>query len=223
MDFEKILQVSETYFKEYFLYLFSFFRQSPEVFEDAIDKPSGKIAIFSTISAAIGVYLSNKYVSNQLLSGSAFVEAIGSEFSYWIAMGAVLYSASWVLDRSTQMADCMSAILRVFPVAYALGGYAAYIYHFVAPVWIAGRGHSIGAYAADVGIQFGVLVLYLPHSIRMKTQLGKLRTAGLSAVVIAAALMVGMFVYVSYAYNLAHAPATTPVARAAATMGTPKP
>jgi hypothetical protein len=223
MDLEKALEVAETYSREYLLYLLSFFDDNADNSPNDIKSPQGKIVLFSLISAAIGVYLSNKYVSNTVIPYQGIAGNAATELLYWIAAGVAIYIVLLALRAKVAVIDCLSAALRVLPVGYVLGAYTAYAYHYSAYLWSSGANGGPWPYVADILAQDLVLIVYLPGSIGAIPKVTKAQKLISTTIIVLSILFVQVGVYASASHQRQMEADKARAAAAAAQHAKPKP
>ncbi len=173
MDFEKALSFVETYSREYLLYLLDFFRRKQGDTKTGVEHPEGKIVVYAMISASIGLFLSYKFVSDTQLTQDAFAVELFAKFAYWLAIALVLHVLLILTGVRPEFMTSLLITLTVMPVAYALGGYAAYLANKLSWLWVdpekakyAYRGY---AYFGAVIAQLGIALVYFPRMVSRMT------------------------------------------------------
>ncbi|AAK24808.1 hypothetical protein [Caulobacter vibrioides] len=136
MDFEKALSFAEKYSREYLLYLLDFFRRKRGDLRTDVEQPEGKIVVYAMISASIGLFLSYKFVSGVDLTAQAFFIELFVKFAYWLAIALFLHLILLVTRAQAAFMTALLVTLTVMPVAYALGGYAAYLMNKLSWFWV---------------------------------------------------------------------------------------
>jgi hypothetical protein len=191
MGFETTLRFLETYAREYLLYLLAFFRPRPPETRSDVDTPEGKVVIYAVISASIGLVLSFASVG-RVLKANEFAVELFSKFAYWLAIALALHLTLKLLRARADFMVSLLAVLTVLPVAYALGGYAAYLLKYVG--WLWWTNSYPAAYAAAILAQLAITIVYLPRILARETVLGPLRTSLATGVVALLILAVQLFV-----------------------------
>lgn len=213
MDFDKTLAFLETYFREYLLYLLDFFRRKRTDATTAVEAPEGKIVVYAMISASIGLFLSHKYVSQRDLTGEAFAIELFVKFAYWLAIALTLHLLLVIVRARTEFMVALLTTLTVMPVAYALGGYAAYLMNKLAWLWTeqtvvrevadqlnasAHAQNTISAYGylGAVATQLAIAVIYFPRVLSRAPNLAPWRVAIASAGVSLVIVVVQLAAYI---------------------------
>lgn len=215
MDFEKALRFVETYAREYLLYLLDFFRRKRGDARTEVDTQEGKIVVYAMISASIGLLLSHKFVSNQDLTSQAFAIALFVKFAYWLAIALFLHLMLAALRARTDFMVSLLTTLTVMPVAYALGGYAAYLMNKLSWLWIeqpavreaadalkaAAQGQAAAGhygYKGAVAVQLVVATIYFPRVLSRNPELAHWRVAIAS---VGVSLLLGVVQLAAYLQN----------------------
>lgn len=212
MDFEKALRFVETYAREYLLYLLDFFRRKRGEATTEVEAPEGKIVVYAMISASIGLVLSYKFVSQRDLTSEIFAVELFVKFAYWLAIALFLHLLLVLVRARTDFMMSLLTTLTVMPVAYALGGYAAYLMNKLSWLWTeqemireaanqlkAGQSVASGyGYVGAVTAQLAIAVIYFPRVLSRNPALSGWRVA-VSA--IGVSLLIGVVQLAAYIQN----------------------
>lgn len=215
MDFEKALRFVETYAREYLLYLLDFFRRKRGDANTEVDTQEGKIVVYALISASIGLLLSYKFVSQRDLTREVFAVELFVKFAYWLAIALFLHLILVAVRARTDFMVSLLTTLTVMPVAYALGGYAAYLMNKLSWLWIAqpavqeaadalqaaAKGQTAVSgygYMGAVCAQLAIAVVYFPRVLSRNPDLARWRVAIAS---IGVSLLIGFVQLAAYIQN----------------------
>lgn len=185
MDLERALSFAEKYAREYLLYLLDFFRRKRSEPSTNVENPEGKIVIYALISASIGLFLSYKFVAETDLTAQTFAIELFVKFAYWLAIALFLHLLLVVMRSGVDFMTPLLVTLTVMPVAYALGGYAAYVMNKLSWFWVDldsnTRAHLGYAYFGAVTVQLAVAIIYFPRMLSRDGALARWRVAAASA------------------------------------------
>lgn len=127
MDIDKVIDDVERYLAQFILYLVSFFRGQKALEQDSPPALENNVVIFSILSAVLGSYITRRYGSGISLAGQGLLDATIGELLWWITLGVCLYVVMAAVKPRPPMMDCITVGLKVFPVAYVICAFIAYL------------------------------------------------------------------------------------------------
>lgn len=223
MDLEKSLTFAETYAREYVRYLLEFFGRAPDAVNPKDARtPEGKVVLFAMLSAALGAFLGQKFISGGAIAQGDLMIRVLLEFLYWLSLSILLELALFVLRAAPDFMDSILTTLKVLPVAYAMSGFAAFLAYNLALAFMADpvaepEGPHNAARAAAAFAELAVCAVYLPTSLRRLHKTGWLRAILASLMVL---LVISMVHFTAY-WTTVKAPAS-PTHAITAPAGAPR-
>lgn len=199
MDLEKAIGFAETYVRQYVAYLLAFFGESVDPAQEAeAPDPFKTVLIFSLISAFLGTSFAWHAVSGEFADSKTIAERMSLQFAYWLALAIFLLLVLSIMRTGVRMMTAILIVFSVTPVAYVIGGYAGFLWQYVArlwqPTWTASR---VEAYWAIVLVQFAISGIYFPAYIYRLAAMDRVRTAVSASLLLLLIALVQIFFFVA--------------------------
>lgn len=162
MDVDKIIEDVERYIADFILYLVTFFRRPKNPDPPSPTAPENNVIVFSILSALLGSYVTRRYGQETILDGSQLFNTVISELLKWIAYGVVLYAVMSWRKSKIHMIEAVTAILKIFPVAYVVGAFTSYVaFSFVELLGPAALFKDVAATWTATLVELGFITLYI--------------------------------------------------------------
>jgi hypothetical protein len=165
MNIYDIVSTTEKYFREFILYLLSFFY--PKDSENAISETDpllNKSIVFSLLSAIFGAYIWNIYIQDGREKFD-ILRYVVDKGLLWISIGILLYLIGRMLKIKLPLMSAVLCILRVVPVAHIVAIYSAYCARPIFKLFLGGHGAYEASYIAYI-IEIIILFFYLPKETK---------------------------------------------------------
>lgn len=125
----------------------------------------GSLLIFGLFNALIGGALQGLFIQRLAFKDINFPQIVIVQVCFWLLLTIILDFLLSVRERKAAFSETLTAILRVVPVAYVIGAYAAFVTYFLALLkydlhcqasWFANLAFGV--------VQVGLLAMFLPRA-----------------------------------------------------------
>jgi len=200
MDLNNILETLQKYSISYMRYVLSISDRGR--FAKRSDDFDGNLVIFSLISTLVGGYLYGKFIQNEEMTQRSFLSTTVREYSSWLFIAGLLYFLLNIRagTRST-FTNSISIVLRVLPVIFVVCAYTAEIISQIALLFENDGCAPWWGYAGFTLVQFVLIVAFFPISVSKDAQVGWLKSAVVTAMVILVISALQGFVLVQRTMN----------------------
>lgn len=187
MDMDSILALVEGRARAYILHILGFFGDTVEMEKGVADPIDSGALIFGLISLAIGITLQDIYTSDLGFAKIDYPSRFVSEISFWVFLSLIIHLVLTAGRRGVHYSVSMVAALSVFPTAFMIGSYGAFLTHaavYVAIlIWRAPPPRGVAS-TIDVILQLLVIGLYLPRALRAEPTAGPRRRYATTGLII---------------------------------------
>jgi hypothetical protein len=171
MDLTNAFDFVQKYAREYVYFVLSFLKHRPKGEGDSwLSLSDGQLLRFVFISTGIGALFQALFIKHTALPQVDALSAIIIELSYWIFLGILVQVGLTLFGRPIEAGQSFAAVFRVFPVCFALGAYAAFIFHYGSFAFSSDprQAQTVAAYA-DFIVQWCLVAGYFGLSLSRVT------------------------------------------------------
>lgn len=166
VDIDKTLPLIDKYAREYIISIIgAFHKPNPDDPPADFLDPNNKIVIFGAISAILGIILTHYSIRKSLPDANYYTAHLLKQMIYWTGTAFSLFAVLWLARRAIRLQDCVSAVFRILPAAYVLGGFAGFIANDFARIWSTSDLTWQTAYRVTVATQLMAVLIYTPNSL----------------------------------------------------------